>query len=338
MASSPQAAALGAAAFGGAAAGGAAAAGGTVAAGVPAAAGGATAAGPLGGAAFRAAGARAASAGGAAAASPFLWAGLAALFLGLALGEAYHWQRRARRGEEKAAARLSALAAFCLAVALAAGACVLILPEKASLGDPLLPYWAGLALACGLAAGLAPRAAGLPLLGLVLAAALLLVESLAGWLPLAGPTPVARLLPFSVGPDGFSGELEVLERDTVPTVQRLELKAASAALVVERLELAGPAALVAGPAFYRVVGLSGGPGGDSVSFPARRSLLERVLPLPEGPEAEARGLLVRRSREASAALPLAALEPVLYSLETGGGGEGLALVAAPESRPFGAKD
>jgi len=124
----------------------------------------------------------------------------------------------------------------------------------------------------------------------------------------------------------------------VPTVQRLELKAASAALVVERLELEGPAALVAGPAFYRVVGLSGGPGGDSVSFPARRSLLERVLPLPEGPEAEARGLLVRRSREASAALPLAALEPVLYSLETGGGGEGLALVAAPESLPFGAKD
>ncbi|MBL8968499.1 MAG: hypothetical protein JNG85_15955, partial [Spirochaetaceae bacterium] len=271
------------------------------------------------------------------AASPFLWGGLAALFLGLALGEALRWIVLARRGAERRAARRSAWAATFLALSLAAAALLLVLPAKADLLEPLLPWWAGALSLAGLAAGLAPRAAGVPLAGLGLAAALLLLDGLAGWLPLRGPGPVARFLPFAATDAGFSGQLEIQERDTVPTLQKLELPLVALALVVERVELAGPAALVAGPRFYRVVGAAGPDGAMAADFPARKNLVDRLAPLPEGPGGEARGLFLRRRRETSAAVSLAALEPVVFSFAPAKVPGGLVLEARAGERPFGGR-
>jgi hypothetical protein len=145
-------------------------------------------------------------------------------------------------------------------------------------------------------------------------------QLMAGWLPLKGEATIARLYPFEVGNKGFTGELELFERDSVPTLQRLELAESELSLVVERLELSGPLTIFAAPANYRVVALAGPTARILVAFPGGEGLADRLLPLlGEGP-AEASLPLLRHSRELSQNLALVASEPVLFGFQPKAGG------------------
>ncbi len=270
--------------------------------------------------------------------NPYLWTAIGAFFLGAALGQVLRSFRAARLRRARAEARASALALCFLACAVASGAALLVLAPKAALADGLLPYWAGFAALVGLAADLAPRAAGIPLCACALIACFTLASGVAGWLPLSGPCAVARLFPYTVGEGRFLGELELYERDTVPTLQRLELPLERAALVVERLELGGPLALLAGARRYRVVGIAGPEGAIAATFPARVSLLDRLAALPAATLGEARGPFAVRRREASEALPLTPLEPIVFAFvadEDAGAGALVLTASTTERAPRG---
>lgn len=250
-------------------------------------------------------------------ASPYLWLGLAALFLGLALGEACRWALAARRGDNPDAARRSALAIACLALALGAGAGLLVLPPKASLSEALLFPWAAFLALVGACIGLWPRVGLLVAAFIVFVSVGLLFDARRGWVSMSGPVTVGRLYPFARADGRWRCELILYEHDSVPTAQALELASDNAALVVERLDFSGPAKLLSPSAYYRVVGVADASGNFVIRFPARKSLVERLEPLPlASTKSGPRGLLVRHSRLSSAALPLVALDPVYYGFRT----------------------
>jgi hypothetical protein len=239
------------------------------------------------------------------------------VFAGLGLGLLLRaLAARLRRDGKRSAAR-SSLGLTSLALAVLAGTGLLIFPDKTQLGDDLFRICAFATLGLGFLSGLLPRAFGIPLLVIVLAAAILETSALGGWLRIAEPRRIATLTPFVVDAAGFRGELAVEEKDTIAIIQKVELPTRAAGLVVERLELEGPLALLSGPSFYRVAGLRGGSGEKepALAFPLEAGLVDRALPLDPGLDAARSLPFARRWREATTALPLVALEPQRYRLD-----------------------
>jgi hypothetical protein len=263
--------------------------------------------------------------------SVYLWAGFAALFAGLALGEAIRWLRgtqvwsdTAKRVLPKARRRSSSLAPtlafiFLSLAVLALTALLVFCPRDFWRTDYFGP-WCAFGFLFGLALCLAPRYAGLPALALLLAAELLLLDGLRGWIPLEGNNTIAYYLPLTVTGARCSGELGVYERDGVPTAQRLELAAHEVSLVVDRVELKGPALLMAYPGYYRIVGMVGKDGETVASFQARKSILDFLEPLKA--DGSPRGSLVRRWREKSPPAPLLPLSRLEFGFAQGGGEDG----------------
>lgn len=204
----------------------------------------------------------------------------------------------------------------------------------------LLP-WAAFVAAIGIAVGLFPRAVGLPAAAGCLAGLIILRLALMGWLSLpAAPSDsyhkIAYLLPYEVGPATFRGHLEMSARDSAPASRELSLRASAVALSAESLELAGPLAFLGGLAdppkapgagvlrLYRISAVSA-LGGIAETFPGptHSLLLDVFLSLPPGAGLAPGGAavsrttafgLARRSRATSAAIGLAALEPVNFGL------------------------
>lgn len=247
----------------------------------------------------------------------YLWAGLAAFLLGFALAQSIRWAIARRKGRARAASRRSAWAVAGLALALLAATALLVLPPKAGLSDGLLPFWGGIFAALGLLAGCRP-AIGFPLVILLCAlSGAFLVDALVSWLPLAEPLTLARVFPFSESQGRWRAEFIVFQRDSIPAAQGLEIPGGEAGLVVERLELSGPATLVGIGTWYRLAGLADSSGRSLVDFPARLSLLDRIEPLEPGSRAGPRGALVRRWREASPAIRLSPLQAAYYAFKKG---------------------
>jgi hypothetical protein len=249
-------------------------------------------------------------------ADPFLWIGTAAVFAGLAAGQALRAFAPAGPGRIHAfrlrSRRIARAIAF-LSFGILAVAALFVLADKGGLAGAWasgparlgLLAWSALALAFGIGAGSRPLLLGLPLAGLGLVALGLVRFGLQGWLPIrsdagaASDVEVARLLPYEVGPASFHGQLELPRRDSLPVVQEVGLASSSIGLCVESLELRGPLRLAAcillpdarsfataySPTqrLYRVVGLVA-PGGlaSGLAFPAPRyiRLLDAALPLP----------------------------------------------------------
>jgi hypothetical protein len=281
-------------------------------------------------------------------ADPYLWASAAAVFAGLAAGQAARALIFARGGESRTTRRRSrriARATSFLSLGILAFAALLVFADKTALGPELI-LWVALIAVLAVAAGCRPLSAGLPLVFVALAALAMLRLSLEGWLPLrpaaAGASvKIAALLAYDVGPSSFRGHLELPVRDSVPIAQELGLASSSAALSVESLELWGPlgfAVSIAAPQarpdfapmtrFYRIVGVAA-PGGIFQKFasPVHVLFLDAVLPLPAAAGIEPGGGavsrqavfgLARRSRRTSAAAPLIALEPLSFGLDEDG--------------------
>lgn len=278
---------------------------------------------------------------------PYLWSALAALLLGLALGQALRWAstftRRARatgKGRKSRGGR-SARALALLGLAFLPATAMLVFPDKASLLDPGLLAWAGIALAIGALAGFWPRAAGLGLAAALIGALVAVDAGLSGWIDFRGPSRIASILPYELvagepGAGGrgasFRGELELVERDSVPVAQAVAMGSSEVAVAVESLELRGPLALAAalvgrgeGGRFYRVVGLVA-PGAQPLHFPEASALLSSIAAIAPGeglePGAPALrseallGLFVRR-RGASESARLIPLEPARFALDEG---------------------
>ena len=259
--------------------------------------------------------------------SVYLWAGLAALFAGLALGEAIRWLRgtqvwsdTTKRVSPRARRRSSSLAptlAFIfLSLSVLALTALLVFCPRAFWRTDYFGLWCAFTFLFGLALCLAPRYAGLPALALLLTAELLLLDGLRGWIPLKGNNTIAYYLPLTVTGARCSGELGVYERDGVPTAQRLELAALEASLVVDRVELKGPALLMAHPGYYRIVGMAGKDGEMLESFQARKNILDFLEPLKA--DGSPRGSLVRRWREKSPPAPLLPLSRLEFGFAQGG--------------------
>ncbi|HUX37553.1 MAG TPA: hypothetical protein VMV44_06575 [Rectinemataceae bacterium] len=252
-------------------------------------------------------------------ADPWLWLLPGAFFLGAGAGLAFRAVMGKSRRRGKRSARLSTLAMSYLAIAVLAGVGLLVFPDKGSLGDPLL-LPSGLVVCClGLLAALLPRALGIPMLvlaGMAVGYAALCLE---GWLPIEGARRIATLTPFAVTSSGWQGELMVEEKDTVPIIQHLAGPGGDSSLVVERLELAGPLALLGGAERYRIVGIAATRGGSTSSLvqrlaPASR-LLDLVLPLGESLDAEAAIPFGRRWREHSLPRTLEAFGLLRFTLD-----------------------
>jgi hypothetical protein len=307
-------------------------------------------------------------------ADPFLWALLAALSGGLAAGQALRAFLPLGGEREpmlrKRPSRVSRAIAL-LAIALLAISALLIFADKTSLASELgagfrvgvlsggavsLLPWACAVAALGLFAGFRPLALGLPLLGLSLLAEGFLSLCLQGWLPFRANASesfeIAHLLPYSVEPSGFSGQLELPERDSVPIAQDLALATTEVCLRVDCLTFAGPfrlAASIVSPGgvsqggvssaadtsvsgavatfspvlrFYRVVGMASPDGRASLAFakPRYAALLDAFLGLGSGASGSASALfgLASRSVRSSAIARLIVLEPVTFFLVADG--------------------
>jgi hypothetical protein len=253
--------------------------------------------------------------------SPYLWASVAALFLGLSCGQAL--RAFVRVGEAPATAarrrpRRIALAITYLSLGILALVGLLVLSyrspaQSGGLRDAVERGGAGIvwAVAMGLLcllAGFRPIVLGAPVAALFAAVAGLVALGLEGWLPLRpaaeGPVEIARFLPFEVGPGSSRGQLELSLRDSLPVVQALSLSSASLSVAAESIGLSGPLGFLADlvrpakPArastaaselrrFYRLAGLVE-PGAAIRLFPAagHPRLLDALLP----PIAEGLGL------------------------------------------------
>jgi hypothetical protein len=285
---------------------------------------------------------------------PFLWAGLTALFAGLAGGQGLRAFAAPAKGRVKAIrlrSRRIARAVAHLSLAILAAAALFVLADKAALAAAwagpraILLAWSALALVLGLCAGFRPLLLGLPLASLVGLALGLLRMGLEGWIPLRfsgnAAVEIASLLPYEVGPASFRGQLELPERDSVPVAQDVGLASSAAALRVESLEREEPRRLAARLAlskaraaaspsatseyFYRVVGLAApGVAGEAFATPRYARVLDAVLPLPAGQGLEPAGAIARaqalfglaeRMRRTSSAAPLVALEPLSFRLD-----------------------
>jgi hypothetical membrane protein len=253
------------------------------------------------------------------AADPWAWLLAGGLLLGAGAGLlVISFVARLRR-DRRRATRRSTLGFLGLALGLLALCGLAVFPEKSNWLNIYFLY-SGLSIfTLGLLAGLFPRALAGPLALVALGGAIFVASALDGWLRVDGSREVAVLTPFAVDGSGFRGELSAGERDSLPLVQSLSLPVTSAGLVIERLDLGGPLALVGGISFYRVSGIAAGigegPATDlALAFPLRNDLLDRILPL--GPDMEARTRLpfVERRRESSRLSSLAALEPLRFGL------------------------
>jgi hypothetical protein len=289
-------------------------------------------------------------------ADPFLWAALASLFLGLALGQGLRAFTGTGRGgsiARRLRSRRIARAIACLSLGILALTALFVFADKAALAEAAsaaqaltLVAWASLALVFGFCVGFRPLVLGLPFALVLIAALGFLRLALEGWLPLhtsASAGEIARLLPFEANGASFRGQLELPERDSVPVAQEVGLASGTVSLRVESVELRGPlrsayrlARLKVEPAltgyrsilrFYRVVGIAApGAGGTSSEFATPRyiALLNALLPLPMGespqPTASRSGVfgLALRRRLSSQAVPLVALQPISFRLSADG--------------------
>lgn len=261
------------------------------------------------------------------AANPYLWSGLVGFFFGLCLAQGLRWVLAHGLGAEKRGrkprrlqARHSVLAVTSMAFVVLSGTAFLIFPEKTGLREALIIPWTVFLAVLGLVLGLWPRLGLVLMTSLILGLGGLMYDALAGWTALESPIALARLLPFSRNGESWNAEFLIFQRDSVPTAQSLEIRAESAALVIERLELKGPASLLGAKRRYRIVGLADAEGRISVAFPARLSVLERLEALPDGFPAGPRGFLVSRSREGSPSRGMSPLSPIVFSFQAGDSG------------------
>ena len=221
-------------------------------------------------------------------------------------------------GQRSSSTRRSALGFVFLALAVLAATGLLIFPDKAIFTDPVFLRFSLVCLGFGFLAGLLPRLVGIPFVVLGLGASIYVASALDGWLRIEAPRRVATLTIYSSDARGLRGELRLEEKDTTPIIQKIELPGDFAGLVVERLELGGPLALVGGKSFYRVVGLSGKNGEAvalSMGFASPTGLLDIALPLGAGMEASAALPFARRWRETTEPLRILALEPLRFRLD-----------------------
>jgi hypothetical protein len=195
---------------------------------------------------------------------------------------------------------------------------LLVFADKAALSDSLFLYSGLSIVALGFLSGLLPRTFGVAFLVTLASAVAYVGASLDGWLPLGKAQRIATLTPFVVSATAFQGELAVEERDSVPIVQRLDLKGAKAGLLVERLELGGPLSPF-GPEHYRIAGITTTTGSGSLStaanFSPGGSLLDVLLPLDPSPVAERTMLFARRWRESTEPRALVAFAPLTFELD-----------------------
>lgn len=271
--------------------------------------------------------------------SPWSWSGLAGLCLGVAAGIALRGLidrirqgrgpgkgRRAGRGGQ---GRVPAHGAFpvaslvWLSFAILAAAGFLVFPAKAEAFSAQVLAWTGALALCGLVIGRFPRAGGLAFLGLGLAAAGFFHDATRGYVAFSGPVEVARLLPLSEAGGVWIGEFLIHGKDGQSGPFRLELEGREAALVVDRLELRGPATMTGCRRFYRIAGIADAAGKLLADFHPRQSLLDRFVP-----KASRGSFFVLTERLSSEALGLVALQPVAYGFRPAAAG-GSGLIAAP---------
>ena len=281
-------------------------------------------------------------------ADPFLWAGMIALFAGLAGGQCLRAFVPIRESDSKARRRRPrrlARSICCLSLGLLALVGLLVLPDRSlraggELASTLL--FLAIAVCAGFLAGFRPLAAGLPVLALASIAFFPLHLALLGWIAApagGGPIPIATILPYEVGEASFRGHLDISGRAGAQGGE-IELASSSCALRAECLRLSGAFGLLAefdarlGPApksaqlgyparYYRIVGAAAsGVTGQEISRPPYLGLLDAALPLPSGgPEPGAAAIsgeamlgLFQRKRLTSPARPLYALSPVVFGL------------------------
>ena len=251
-------------------------------------------------------------------ADPWSWMLLATYFVGTGLGFLSRAFGRGLSRGRGSPVRPSIFGMILISMSLLCAAGLLVFADKAVLADPLFLYSGLSTVAFGLLSGLLPRSFGVAFLVTLAAAVAFIGASLDGWLPLTKAQRVATLTPFVVSAAGFLGEFAVEERDSVPIIQRLDLKGAKAGLLVERLELGGPLSLF-GPEHYRIAGITTKTGGGSLStaadFSTGGSLLDVVLPLDPSPVAERVMLFARRWRESTEPRALVAFAPLAFELD-----------------------
>ena len=251
------------------------------------------------------------------ASDPWFWAGIAGLFLGYAFGRAIRSLMALARGDRRKAARRSSAAILFLSVSVLGAAGFVVRCPLESL-SPSLFAWSGGTGLFGLVCGLFPFAAGLPLGLAAAAAAWFFATDLAPYVPLSGPGPVARITCFAMGGDGaFSGELELEERDSVPTMQKIDARLPRLSLVVERLDLEGPMGLFAGSRLYRIAGIAEEPSGPmALAFDAGQRIMPRIAPIAAEGAAGRSAFLISRNLLYSPSLALAPLETIRFSFDT----------------------
>ncbi|HUX41947.1 MAG TPA: hypothetical protein VMV83_12340 [Rectinemataceae bacterium] len=251
-------------------------------------------------------------------ADPWPWMLLAAYFGGTGLGflsRALGRRLSRRRGSP---VRPSIFGMLLVSSSLLCAAGLLVFSDRSSLFEPLFLYSGLSTFALGILSGLLPRTFGVAFLVALAAAVAYVGASLDGWLPLTKAQRIATLTPFVVSPTAFQGELAVEERDSVPIIQRLDLKEANAGLLVERLELGGPLSLF-GPEHYRIAGITSSTANGSLSiaadFAPGSSPLDIVLPLDPTPTAERSLLFARRWRESTLPRALVAFDVLAFELD-----------------------
>jgi hypothetical protein len=284
------------------------------------------------------------------AADPWLWIASAALFFGLALGQALRALPPPRSRTQAAARRRSrriARAVAYLSISLLCAACILILPSKKTLDSMLvsmdsLVFYTTLVLGAGTLAGLFPLAGGLSLLAIATILGIMIRTALRDWTVYTGPETVARILAYEVGTSAFRGELEVKGPGAAAGTRFVAMNSNSASICVEKLEFSGPLALPArllGPGsaegayaplrrFYRVAALVSADAPPVLLEPPSDLVwIDRLLPLPDNAGFEPGadpvragtfgGLLVR-FRSAGPAVRLSALQSQYFSLDEDG--------------------
>jgi hypothetical protein len=258
------------------------------------------------------------------------WILVGGLCLGIGLGLLIRAFVAGTRDRRRASARRSTLAFVLLALGTLAAAGLFIFPDKASLGDSRLVVFGLGFTGAGILVGLLPRAVGIPLLMLATILASLVAAGLDGWVRADRVREIAVLTPFVVDEKGVRGELAVEEKDTVPIIQKIDIPTVDSGLVIERLELSGPLALLGGNSFYRVAGLAGKGEVLAASFVLRFGLLDLVLPLGPAIDAVASLPFVIRWRETIRAPGLTPMVPLRFRLDPAAGrGKGLSLALPP---------
>jgi|GEM_PF-3137062 len=271
---------------------------------------------------------------------PYLWTGLGALCLGLALGEALLVFRSSGAGRRisarfgrrpRAASPLNASLCFVFLSAAGASAAALLVFCGAGLGGHLSQLlWSLGCLFLGSCLVALPRILGFPLLALTAAAALLLNLGLAGSTALKEPCLAASFLPLRAGSGSMGGEfrtaaaLAPLPSGTAAAgpgssaagaqrsaVQSLDLRSDRISLVVERIALRGPLRLF-GSEHYRIAGFAEPSGGWLVQFRREAGIFDWIAPLGSGSGASvsALGGLIQRRFEKSPSVGPGPLERV----------------------------